>query len=298
MKRKLRLAASLAVTAGLLALGVWTGARVDDLLRKSDIAGARELIYLPTPEQARLMSLGFEQVMADWYWVKGLQYFTSPVQAYNRYRNLADILDVVVGLDPDFQYAYKFGGVAIPYDTGRLRFANTAQAIDLLQRGVQRFPDNWELQFHLGFSLLNFRQDVAGAGEHFAAAARIRGSPPYLSRFAARLFAANGDIDRALVFAETMLGDTKDPHEREQLERRIENIRLEGQLRALEQAAQRFRAEEGRWPATPLELTVRYGLPVPPPGVTLIDGVASAPPGAERMVVHEHPTEGKYQAIQ
>jgi len=298
VKKNLRLPLSLAGTAILLAVGVSAGARVDDLLRKSDIAGARELIYLPTPQQARLMSMGFEQVMADWYWVKSLQYFTDPLQAYNRFKNLGDILGVVVGVDPDFQYAYKFAGIAVPYDTGRLRWANTGQAIELLQRGVQRFPGNWELQFYLGFSLLNFRKDTAGAAEHFAAAAKIPGSPSYLKRFAARLFAASGDTDRALVFAETMLGNTNDPHERKQLEQRIRSIQLEGQLRTLEEAARRFQMEEGRWPSTTLELTAKYGLPAPPPGVTFANGVASVPPGAERMIVHEHPIEGEYRTTQ
>jgi tetratricopeptide (TPR) repeat protein len=244
------------------------------------------------------MSLGFEQVMADWYWVKALQYFTDPVQAYNRYKNLGDILDVVTGVDPDFRYAYKFAGIAVPYDTGRLHWANTDHAIELLERGVTRFPDDWEIQFYLGFSLLNFRKETGRAAEHFAAAARIPGSPPYLKAFAARLFAAGGDIDRALVFAETMLERSTDAQERRQLEQRIQSIRLEGQLRALEEAARRFQKEEGRWPSSPFELTARYGLPAPPPGVTLVDGVASAPPGVERMIVYIHPTEGEYRTTQ
>ena len=282
----------------LLAIGVWTGARVDDLTRKSYLAAARELLYLPSPEQARLMSLGFEQIVADWYWVKGLQYFTDPLMAFNNYKNLGDILDVVVGVDPDFQYAYKFAGIAVPYDTGRLRWANSEHAIELLQRGVQRFPKNWELQFHLGFSLLNFRKDTAGAAEHFAAAAQVPGSPPYLKVFAARLFAASGEVDRALLFAQTMLRNTEDPGERKQIEKRIQALELEGRLRELESAARRFHQDEGRWPASSLELTAKYGLPPAPPGVTLSEGVAVVPPGAERMVVYQHAIEGEYRTAQ
>ena len=189
------------------------------------------------------MSLAFEQVVADWYWVRALQYFTDPLQAYNRYKNLGYILDVVVGVDPDFQYAYKFGGLAIPYDTGRLRWANTEPAISILQRGVQRFPENWELQFNLGFYLLNFRKDTAGAAEHFAAAARIPGAPPYLKVYAPGC--SPPEHRRALVFAETML--RTDHSRRKQIEKRIEAVRLEG-LCALEDASADFTGR-GRWPA-------------------------------------------------
>jgi hypothetical protein len=280
----------------LLGVGVYAGARADLLLQRDPSSESRALIYLPTPRQARLMAVGFDQVVADWYWVQALQYFTDTSQEINRYRNLGDFLEVVVGIDPDFEYAYKFAGVSIPYDTGRFHFANTDRAIDFLERGVKRFPDNWQLHFHLGFYYLNFRDDPARAAEQFAAAARIQGSPEYLKLFAARLFSVNGDLDRARVFTETMLAGTTDPAERAQLEKRIREIDVERQLRELEAGARRFHDQWGRWP-TPTEVAVAYGLPLPSPEVKLENGVAKAP-GLERMIIHEHPTEDRVRAAQ
>jgi len=280
----------------LLGIGVAAGARADLLLERDPTSSARALIYLPSPRQAQLMSLGFEQVVADWFWVQGLQYFTDTAQELNRFRNLGDFLDVVVGIDPDFEYAYKFAGVSIPFDTGRFQFANTDRAIDFLERGLRRFPGNWELHFYLGFYLLNFRDDTRGAAEHFAAAANIAGAPAYLKLFAARLFSVGGELGRAKVFAETMLAGSTDPAERAQLERRIKEIDLEQRLRDLEDAARRFRERWGRWP-TPVEATVAYGLPLPPADVELKEGVAKVPE-LDRMVVHEHPTESRVRAVQ
>jgi hypothetical protein len=291
MRERRKTLISLVLVGACLAGEVLAGARADDLRKETD--GAQALLYLPTPHQARLVSLGFEQLVADWYWVKGLQYFTDPARAQNHYRNLGDILDVVVGVDPDFEYAYKFAGVSLPCDTGRLRWANTARAIGFLQRGVARFPGNWQLHFYLGFYLLNFRNDRIGAGEELAAAAKIPGSPSYLKGFATRLFSAGGDLDRALVFARTMLESATDPDERAQLERRIQDVELEGVLRRLETDSHRFKEEKGRWPSTPQELNQAYGTPPGPSGVTLVDGVAHEPPGRERMIIYEHPTEGK-----
>jgi len=259
--------------------------------------GARELIYLPTPAQARLLSLGYEQVMADWYWVKALQYFTDPDHELNTYRNLGDFLEVVVGIDPDFEYAYKFAGLSIPFDVGRMRYVNSDRAIGFLERGVARFPKNWELHFYLGFYYLNFKEDPARAAEQFAAAAEIPGSPSYLKRFAARLFTVGGDLERGRLFAETMLATTSEPAEQEKLKRRIRDIEAERQLRELEHAARRFKDEHGRWPISPVELSAAYGLPLPPEGVTLKEGTASAP-GVERMIVYEHPKEDPVRAAQ
>jgi hypothetical protein len=286
---------SLTLLAILLGIGIRAGARADELLTKNVLEGSRTLIYLPTPAQARVMSLGFQQVMADWYWVKGLQYFTDTSQELNQFRNLGDFLDVVVGIDPDFEYAYKFAGVAIPYDTGRFRFANTERAIEFLQRGVARFPRNWELHFYLGFYLLNFRENPGAAAEEFAAAAAIPGSPDYLKRFAARLFSAAGDLDRARVFAETMAESTDDPVEKEKLQARVRDIEIERSLREVEAAARTFKERNGRWPVDLLELGVTQQLPALPPGVQLEQGIARAP-NTERMIVHEHPKEDPFRS--
>ena len=78
--------------------------------------------------------------------------------------------------------------ISIPYDTGRCRFANTDRAIGFLERGLAKWPDDWEMRLYLGFYLLNFRDDPAGAAEQFAIAAPIPGAPHYLKGFAARLF--------------------------------------------------------------------------------------------------------------
>jgi tetratricopeptide (TPR) repeat protein len=296
--KPVRFTLALLAAASLLIGGMVAGARADVLLRRDIRAGARELIYLPPPGTARLLSLGFNQVVADWYWVRALQYFGDPVQALNRYRNLGDILDVVVGVDPDYQYAYKFGGMSIPYDVGRLNWANTDKAIDLLQRGVARFPQNWELHFHLGFYLLNFRKDPNSAAEQFAIAGQIPGSPPYLKLFATRLFSAGGEIDRALVFAQTMLAQAEDPKERKHLEDRVQSIRREKSLRELEEAVRRYRDARGQWPTSLAEVSAAYGLPPPPSGVTISNGVLQIPPDWDRLAVYQHAVDGEYQLAQ
>ena len=172
MRRTLWSALGLAGIVALLFTSYAAGHYADQRLARNELLAARELIYLPSPATARLMSFGFEQLSADWYWLRALQYFTEPAQELNQYRNLGDFLEVVVGVDPDFRYAYKFAGVSIPFDTGRYRFANTDRAIDFLERGVAKWPDDWQMRLYLGFYLLNFRDDPA------AAASSSRRPPP------------------------------------------------------------------------------------------------------------------------
>lgn len=291
------MAASIVVIGLLLGISYVSGRYADQRAVRGDLAIARELIYLPSPTTARVMALGFQQLCADWYWVRAQQYFTEPAQELNQYRSLGDFLDVVLGLDPDFEYVYKFAGVAIPYDTGRLRYANTERAIGFLERGVTRFPQNWEMRLYLGFYLLNFRGDSAGAAEQFALAAPIPGAPQYLKRFAARLFSVSGEVERAKAFTEQMLAITDDPDERARLERRLADIEIEGRFREVEAAAERFRLDHGRWPAGLAELAAVHSLPPLPPQAQLENGTLTAP-SVKRLVVYEHPKEAPMRAAQ
>ncbi len=212
MRRNLWTALGLAAIGALLLISYSAGRFADGRADRSESLTARELIYLPTPATARLMSFGFQQLVADWYWVRGIQYFVEPAQELNQYRNLGDFMEVVVGVDPDFKYAYKFAGISIPYDVGRLHFANTDRAIDFLERGVARWPDDWQMRLYLGFYLLNFRNDPTAAAEQFAKAAPAPRRPAVLSRFrrqAASRSAARWTGPR--LFTEHMLATTDDP---------------------------------------------------------------------------------------
>jgi hypothetical protein len=296
MRRNLWTALGLLGVAALLFTSYAAGRSADQRMARNEFLVSRELIYLPSPQTARLMAFGFEQLSADWYWVRALQYFVEPAQELNQFRNLGDFLDVVVGVDPDFHYAYKFAGMSIPYDTGRYHFANTDRAIDFLQRGVAKWPDDWQMQLYLGFYLLNFRNDTAGAAEHFSKAAPVPGAPPYLKGFAAKLMALSGQVDRGKVFTEQMLAVTQDPEEKARLKQRLREIEAESALRAVEAAAQQFRDQAGRWPVGLGELAALTKLPHLPPDARLEDGRVVVP-SLTRLEVYEHPKEGPVRAV-
>ena len=295
MRRNLWTALGLLAVGALLFTSYAAGRSADQRMARNELLVARELIYLPSPATARLMSFGFEQLSADWYWVRALQYFVEPAQELNQYRNLGDFLEVVVGVDPNFHYAYKFAGMAIPYDTGRFRFANTDRAIDFLQRGVTRWPDDWQMRLYLGFYLLNFRDDPAGAAEQFSKAAPIPGAPAYLKGFAAKLLALSGTIDRGKLFTEQMLAITDDPDERAKLKQRLREIEAEGALRKVEAAAEQFRDRQGRWPIGLGELAALGPLPHLPPDARLEEGKVVIP-SLTRLKIYEHPKEGPVRA--
>ena len=100
----------------------------------------------PIPRQSwRSSSVPWGFVTAsDMMWLASIQY-------YGKQRNveiwplrlLVPFLERVVALDPLFEYAYRFGGVAAVGPSER----NVDAANRLLQRGHQARPDVWKIPY-------------------------------------------------------------------------------------------------------------------------------------------------------
>src|SRR2546423_840030 len=89
-------------------------------------AGAQqtEELYVK-PAAARRMSLGFNGLVADWYWLRSLQYVGRRMLAYQGnlqmddlspvgLTQLAPLLDSATTLDPQFIPAYEYGAIVLP----------------------------------------------------------------------------------------------------------------------------------------------------------------------------------------
>ena len=75
-------------------------------------------VYLAPAWLARALSLGHPTLAADYYWMGALQYFGRPLNVLVAYKDLHRYIDRVNALDPDFHYAYHFGGVSVPWNLG------------------------------------------------------------------------------------------------------------------------------------------------------------------------------------
>ena len=93
---------------------------------------------------ARRMSLAFNGIAADWYWMRALQYVGRKVVNYRdehngdfdltnlsglELRSLPSLLDVTTTLDPQFIPAYEYGAVILPE-------ISPDEAIGLLNKGI------------------------------------------------------------------------------------------------------------------------------------------------------------------
>lgn len=159
---------------------------------------AEEPLYLNGPAMKRL-TLAFNGVAADWYWIRSLQYVGRKIVSFEdshdgRFnlndlsgldlRALPSLLRMSTTLDPQFMEPYYYGAVILPD-------INPAEAISLLHQGIAANPNQWHLYQHLGYIYWQ-RRDYEKASEVYAAGARLPGAPLWMTAISARMKAEGG----------------------------------------------------------------------------------------------------------
>jgi tetratricopeptide (TPR) repeat protein len=174
-----------------------------DQSRAAVANSAGDELYL-SGHSARRMSLAFNGLAADWYWMRSLQYVGGKVVEYEDAHNgqfglsnlsaldlrlLPSLLEVTTALDPHFIPAYEYGAVILPE-------VNPDAAIALLSKGIAANPSSWRLHQDLGYIYWQ-RKDYARASQVYEAGAKLPGAPTWVTAMAARMKAEGGSPEAA-----------------------------------------------------------------------------------------------------
>jgi tetratricopeptide (TPR) repeat protein len=182
------------------------------------------LLYLPSGKYLKPLMLGFNQLAADFLWLKVVTYFGGHYLTDKNFSWLYRILDLTTTLDPYFRLPYEFGGIVLSVEKGDIDQSNA-----LLKKGIQYHPDYWRLPFYLGFNYFFYLKDPETAAGYISRAASLPGHPPYLPKLAASLYAGAGHKDIALDFLIQIYRNTDDPALKENLLQKITALQ-EGKL--------------------------------------------------------------------
>lgn len=176
-------------------------------------------MYIPSGDFLNPLTLGFNQAIADYFWMKTIGYFGEHLMSDRNYPWLFHILDLVTTLDPHFIWPYYFGGITLSLEAKQVEQSN-----QILQKALQYHPDNWQFLFFLGFNYWYHDNNLLKAATYLKRAAMQPNAPRYLKTFPARLYSATGQKDAAIQFLLEMRKNTQDSRMREQIEKRIQEI--------------------------------------------------------------------------
>lgn len=151
-------------------------------------------VFIPSGGFFEDVSPAFRTSIADSYFLSMVQYYGEHIEGDGRLDSMADMVDLVTRLSPRFIKAYTFGTFAL-LDAGE-----GAKAYEILQRGVDANPEDWNLPALAGMLIYLYGEGDTKyevAADWYEKAAAVEGSPAYLDRLAAVITAKSGETEKA-----------------------------------------------------------------------------------------------------
>ncbi|HSL55109.1 MAG TPA: tetratricopeptide repeat protein [Pyrinomonadaceae bacterium] len=224
--------------------------RIDTLRPPEDPNAIDESLYV-NGKTARRISLGFNGLAADWYWMRSLQYVGRKIINDNdviddlgrlNLKLLAPLLDTATTLDPEFLDPYEYAAIVLPA-------INVNDAIRITQKGIDANPNAWRLYHHLGY--IYWQQgNYQAAGEIYGRGAQISGAPPWMEAMKAKMAADGGSRSTAREIYTRMFEQSADEKVRDMARRRLLQLDWLDHRDALRKLFVAYRARAGKCPSS------------------------------------------------
>jgi hypothetical protein len=260
LKKVWFLCALVVIAAAVLA------ARNEARLQRLVLSDPARIYYIPSPNMTRAITLGYSEAAADLAWIRTLIYFGEETGIGGKFRHLDDHVELILALNPMFRRAYLWAGIVSIYSRRIITRERVEQAIVYLERGIEKFPYDGEMQYMLGFDLYfelpPFLEDEAEKRkyklrgiDHFKAAIVSGTGPDWLPALVGSLLKRNGLVDLAIQSIEENLKYVEDPEAQKVLLDRLMQLKGEREPGAREKEMAELNTSWGReYPYLPLDM--------------------------------------------
>jgi len=234
--------------AGVVGLSRW----LDSHRPLEDTKIDEEQLYL-NGATARRISLGFNGLAADWYWMRSLQYVgrkivdvpaNVPIDSLGqlKLKLLAPLLDTATTLDPQFLEPYQYAAIVLP-DIDR------QEAIRITKKGIAANPEVWRLYQHLAYIYWQ-QKDFQAAGEAYDQGSKLPGAPAWMLGMKAKMAVEGGSRNLAREIYQRIYEQAEDSQVKEMARRRLLQLDSMEQTDGLRKILSAFRARTGRCPSS------------------------------------------------
>lgn len=235
-----------------MALSVLLSRHIDARRPAADPNAIDESLYLH-PNTARRMSLGFNGLVADWYWMRSLQYVGRkiistpedvPIDDLSRLelKLLAPLLDTATTLDPHFLDPYEYAAVVLPA-------IDVKEAIRIAGKGIDANPTAWRLYHQLGYIYWQ-QKDYQAASEIYRRGSQIPGAPSWMTAMTAKMAADGGSRGTARELYTHMYEGSADEKVKDMAHRRLQQLDSLDQRDALRKLLTIYQSRMGQCPSS------------------------------------------------
>ena len=239
----------------IIALGLIAAVNCSRWMDVHKVSGSNESqdeLYLSDATLKRL-SLGFNGLVADWYWMRALQYVGQRIinhQSDQQLDNLgaldlkllAPLLDRSTTLDPHFMEPYEYAAVVLPD-------VDLKEAIRLTRKGMEANPTDWRLPQYLAYVYWQ-QGDFKTAAEIYGHAAQLPYAPYWLTAMKAQMLAGGGSRDTARSIYNEMYLHSEEPLVREMARKRILQVQSLDERDLIRRIISNYSARNGHCPAS------------------------------------------------
>ncbi len=209
-----------------------------------------DLLYFSSPAAVKRIALGYDGLLADFYWMRAIQYYGRREEADKRpvrFKNLYTLFDITTTLDPNLMDAYRAGSMFLgePEPVGA---GQPQQALALLDKGIAAHPQNWQLRYDKGFVYYLYLQDYRKAGEVWMEASRLQTAPYWMAGLAAMSLSKGGAAEVAIALWRRQYEESTRADVRENARNHLLSYQVAGELAALEALIARYREHNGSYP--------------------------------------------------
>jgi tetratricopeptide (TPR) repeat protein len=213
-------------------------------------ATADESLYL-NAKTAKRISLGFNGLAADWYWMRSLQYVGRKIMNFDEniplddlnqlnLKLLAPLLENATTLDPEFLDPYEYAAVVLPA-------IDVQEAIRLTRKGIDANPNSWRLHQHLAYIYWQ-QHDYATAAETYGRGAQLPGAPYWMEAMKARMTAEGGSRATAREIYKRMIEQSTDEKVKDMARKRLMQLDSFDQRDLLRKLFAGYQARTSRCP--------------------------------------------------
>ena len=170
---------------------------------------SKQFLIAPPPK-LEYFSFGYQMTIADNLWIRAIQDFDYCENkiAENQCQNnswLADMLDTITNLAPDYQIVYKTGGLALT-----IIISDYTGASRIFDKGVNVFAYDMNLLFRAAYHAMIEEKKPEKAANLLVRAAKVGGNPWFYS-LATRLYTEAGKKDLAVGLYKELEGTDVEP---------------------------------------------------------------------------------------
>lgn len=208
-------------------------------------------LYISSSKTLKRMSLGYEALMADVYWLRTIQYFGGKMGQIKGQINISDVstwrldlleplLGITTELDPNYVAAYRFGAIFLPD-------INPDAGIAFVRRGIENNPQEWRLYSDLGYTCWKQKR-LQEASEAYGQGSQIKGAPSWMKAMQAVMLLKGGDRQTARELFQRMYESSDEAYTKKLSLTRLKSLQSEDELALLGRLLNGYRERFGACP--------------------------------------------------